>query len=98
MIEVTQEMIETYRKARSSLNHEQLQGRPPIERDTLTRAGIQAVLDLIERDYDVQPARCGATRTDDPDFAYEKCEGDRGHDGKHFWYPRTAGAIGCEQW
>jgi hypothetical protein len=50
VIELTEEMVEAYRAARAALNHEQIQGRPPAGPDTLTRAGLAAVLKIVERD------------------------------------------------
>lgn len=57
MIEPTDEMVAAYRAARASLNREQLHGRPPADPDTLTRAGLAAVLELVERDYGIE-RRC----------------------------------------
>jgi hypothetical protein len=38
------------------------------------KAGLTAMLAMVERDYEVTPKLCGETRTDDLAFAYEKCE------------------------
>jgi hypothetical protein len=56
MIELTEEMITAYRNARTDLNQEQIHGRPPADCDTLTRAGLEAVLAIVERDLLDVPA------------------------------------------
>jgi hypothetical protein len=50
MIEVTEEMMTAYRRARSEMNQEQMHGRPPIGEDAKTRAGLEAVLGIVVRD------------------------------------------------
>lgn len=56
MIELTEEMITAYRNARADLNQEQIHGRPPAGYNTLTRAGLEAVLAIVERDLPDVPA------------------------------------------
>jgi hypothetical protein len=50
MTELTDEMIAAYRDARAALNYEQMHGRPPASPDTLLRAGLAAVLAIVDRD------------------------------------------------
>lgn len=50
MIELTDEMVAAYHNARADLNQEQLHGRPPATPDTLVRAGLAAVLAIVDRD------------------------------------------------
>jgi hypothetical protein len=59
-------------------------------------ATMRAFADVINRDYEVEPKLCRAARPgNDPDFAYQECEGELGHSGRHYRYPAT---DGCEQW
>lgn len=54
MIELTTELELAYVAARVALNQEQMHGRPPIGEDEKRRAGLAAVLALVERNYDVR--------------------------------------------
>jgi len=88
MIEDTDEMISAFGEAwrNAAFNF-------PGDR---RRAGLKAVFAMIERDYEVGPKLCRAARPgNDPDFAYQECEGELGHSGRHYRYPCTEG---CEQW
>lgn len=74
MIEPTDETRETFARAMEADDGTAEGG----ERALLS--GLAAVLALVERDYDVQPATCDVMNRGAPG-AY--CELPRGHDGKH---------------
>jgi hypothetical protein len=56
VIKLTDEMITAYQNARADLNQEQIHGRPPAGYNALTRAGLEAVLAIVDRDLPDVPA------------------------------------------
>lgn len=81
MIEPTDEMMRAYNDARAALNQEQMHARPPIAEEVKQRAGLAAVLAIVERDqseelallrglFEIQSRRMAAAtamwRSEDP--------------------------------
>lgn len=81
MIEPTDEMVEAYRAGQRQVLERITATGGAYDLDEVTRAGLAAVLAIVERDYEVL---CGAVRPlDDSGIGALTCNGRLGHTGNH---------------